>query len=683
MDELVARLGWNLLLCIPFAILVWCLTRVPKIRTRPAVCHGLWSIVLLKMVTPPFIPMPLLPAVGNNSADRFSQSAEQPPAIIEREPHAIVADSTPQPARSPHRVPSPTSSEPVSVGTGRSKMDLGRVVIITIVLTSLTVTAGIWLIAFRQFHRLQRLLTSHQPQVDRANPLLSKLVSEFRLRTIPNFIIVDSPITPFVWAGLRQPVVVLSQQLMQSLDDSQLEFVLAHELAHLKRRDHWSNLFAFLVTTLFWWHPVGWLARRELNLAAESCCDAMALERCSGSRKSYARTLLSVIDLMNGREFSRPPLLLNFHGASSLRKRIQMLTDSKVRTRIPVGGWLVLLLVAASSSLLPIRAQEAVQPPKPAPAKDDQKITIASVKAGDVTLTQKYPCQIHAWKHIKIRALEDGFLEDAPIKEGQKVKSGDLMFVVAPKLYHAKLDAAKAELKVAELAYASTKKLFEKKMATEVELQQSKDDLSKAEAKLEQAEAALNFAQVKAPFDGLIGQFEAPDDRFVKEGEVQTTLTDPSIMWVYFNVPEARYLEYIALQKQGKDALKIELLQANGKKFSQAGSIGAIEVDSKNPTKQIPFRADFRNPDGELHYGQTGTVLISEVRKNVIVIPQKATFEDNGKRYVFVVDKDDVASRRLITISTETDDQFVVNSGLETGDKIVVKGVKLVQDGKR
>ncbi len=132
-------------------------------------------------------------------------------------------------------------------------------------------------------------------------------------------------------------VVVLSQPLIQSLDDGQLEFVLAHELAHLKRRDHWSNLFGFFVTTLFWWHPVAWLARRELSLAAESCCDAMALEHCSGSRKSYAQTLLSVIDLVHCREFSRPALLLNFHGTSSLRKRIQMLTDSTVRTRISVA----------------------------------------------------------------------------------------------------------------------------------------------------------------------------------------------------------------------------------------------------------------------------------------------------------------------------------------------------------
>jgi membrane fusion protein, multidrug efflux system len=687
MDELITRLGWNLILCIPVGIFVWCLTRTPKIRTRPAICHGLWLLVLLKMVTPPFIPMPLVPDVWNISADRFSQSAAQPPATIEPQRHAIVADSTTQTALSPQRSPSPTSRAPVILAADQLNMNLGRVATIAVVLASLAVTMGIWLIAFRQLERLQRLLTGYQSQSDRANQLLGKLAPEFRLRTIPDLIIVDSPIAPFVWAGPRQPVVVLSQQLIQSLDDGQLEFVLAHELAHLKRCDHWSNLFGFFVTTLFWWHPVAWLARRELGLAAEACCDAMALQRCSGSHKSYAQTLLCVIDLMNGREFSRPALLLNFGGTSSLRKRIQMLTDSTVRTRISVGGWLLLLIVAASLSLLPVRAQESGQPPKPAPADGDRKITIATVKSGDVTLTQKYAAQqIHAHRHITIRTLADGFLEEAPIKEGRKVKEGDLLFSVAPELHQARLDAAKAELKVAQLAYASTKKLFENSSvphATESEMQLSKANLSQAEAKAKQAEEALHYAQVKAPFDGLIGGFDARKDRFVKDGEVQTTLTDPSLMWVYFNVSKARSLEYRAHLKQNKDGLKIELLQPNGQKFSQVGRIGAIEADFKDETKTIPFRADFPNPDGELRHGQTGTVLISEVRKNVIAIPQKATFEDDGKHYVFVVGKDDVASRRLITIQTETEDQVVVGSGISTGDKIVVDGVKLVQDGKK
>jgi membrane fusion protein (multidrug efflux system) len=227
------------------------------------------------------------------------------------------------------------------------------------------------------------------------------------------------------------------------------------------------------------------------------------------------------------------------------------------------------------------------------------------------------------------------------------------------------------------------KRLFEKRLATENDLQLSKANLSQAEAKTRQAEETLYFSKVKAPYDGWIGQFEAPEDRFVKDGDVQTTLTDSSLMWVYINVPEARFLEYKAHLKQNEGDLTIELIQADGKKFSEAGRIGAIQPDVNDQTETIPFRVDFPNPDGKLRHGQSGIVLISEVRKNVIAIPQKATFKDDDKRYVFVVNADDVAHRRLITLQTETDDQVVVSSGISAGEKIVVDGVKLIQDGKK
>jgi membrane fusion protein, multidrug efflux system len=159
-------------------------------------------------------------------------------------------------------------------------------------------------------------------------------------------------------------------------------------------------------------------------------------------------------------------------------------------------------------------------------------------------------------------------------------------------------------------------------------------------------------------------------------------LIDPSLMWVYFNVPKARHLEYM-INRDKHQGEKIELLLANGSVFDHVAVNLTIEAKFNNEAGNIPFRADFPNPKGLLRHGQTGTVLISEVRKNVIAIPQKATFEDDNKRYVFVVDKDDVASRRLVTIQTETEDQVVVGSGIGPGDKIVVDGVKLVQDGKK
>ena len=120
---------------------------------------------------------------------------------------------------------------------------------------------------------------------------------------------------------------------------------------------------------------------------------------------------------------------------------------------------------------------------------------------------------------------------------------------------------------------------------------------------------------------------------------------------------------------------------ANGETFPQPGKIGAIEAEFNNENGNITFRADFPNPDGLLRHGQTGTIMIRRTLKNALVIPQRATFELLDKRYVWVVDEDDVAHQTLITIKHELEDIFVIDSGLDVKDKIVLEGVREVEEG--
>jgi membrane fusion protein (multidrug efflux system) len=137
----------------------------------------------------------------------------------------------------------------------------------------------------------------------------------------------------------------------------------------------------------------------------------------------------------------------------------------------------------------------------------------------------------------------------------------------------------------------------------------------------------------------------------------------------------------MANQKQHEEEDRIELLLADGKKFPQPGKIGAIEGQFNNETGNIPFRADFENPKGLLRHGQTGNILIHRQLHDAIVIPQRTTFEILDKRYVWVVGEDDVAHQRLITIKHELEDVFVINSGLDVRDKIVLEGVRQVEEG--
>jgi membrane fusion protein (multidrug efflux system) len=344
--------------------------------------------------------------------------------------------------------------------------------------------------------------------------------------------------------------------------------------------------------------------------------------------------------------------------------------------------------------------------------EEPRKVVVTSPKAMDVTITQPYVCQIHSQRHIEVQALDSGYLEEIAVREGQAVKKGDVMFRIVPVLYKAKADAEVAEALLAEREYNNTKQLFEQKQPVvsqnEVLLFAAKRDRAKAKAEL--AKAELNFTDIRAPFDGIVDRQRQQLGSFIKEGEVLTTLSDNSVMWVYFNVPEKQYLEYKAAQKQHEAEDRIELLLANHDKFPESCTRLTIEAQFNNETGNIAFRADFPNPDGLLRHGQTGTILIHQTLKNALVIPQRATFELLDKRYVWVVGEDDVAHQRLITITHELEDIFVINSRadvkqanvtsgpvssdnsehvdqnakpdiLDVRDKIVLEGVRQVEEG--
>jgi membrane fusion protein (multidrug efflux system) len=310
------------------------------------------------------------------------------------------------------------------------------------------------------------------------------------------------------------------------------------------------------------------------------------------------------------------------------------------------------------------------------------KIVVTSPIVDDVTTTQQYVCQIHSCRHIEVRALESGYLEKIPVNEGQLVQEGDLLFKLLPTLYKARLDTDLAEAQQVQIEYNNTLKLFQKGVVSQQEVALAQAKLAKAQAKVDLARAELNFADVKAPFGGIIDRLNMQQGSLVEEGDMLTTLSDNSLMWVYFNVPEARYLEYMDNSKR-KDELKIELQLANGNKFEQLGQIGAIEADFNNQTGNIPFRADFPNPSRVLRHGQTGTVLISRIQHGALVIPQRAVFEILAKRYAYVVGEDNVVHQREIVIENELEDIYLIKEGLDVNDKIVLEGVRQVRDGDK
>lgn len=311
------------------------------------------------------------------------------------------------------------------------------------------------------------------------------------------------------------------------------------------------------------------------------------------------------------------------------------------------------------------------------------KVLVTNPIIRDVPITERYVCQIHSRKHIEIRALNEGYLQEVLVKEGQAVTEGSQLFTVIPVLYQARLDSEVAEFQVAQVEYDNTKRLLDEKVITLPQLKLAEAKLAKAKANVDLARAELEFSRIKAPFDGIIDRLREQKGSLLEEGAVLTTLSDNSVMWAYFNVTEARYLRYQEEIRNAETAggFKVQLELANHKLFPNPGSIGAIEADFNNETGNIAFRADIPNPDGVLRHGQTGTILVEHIEKDAIVIPQRAVYEILAKTYVYVVDEKNTVRQREIEIAHEKDDIFLVGSGLAATDKIIYEGQRQVRDG--
>ncbi|MCS6904843.1 MAG: efflux RND transporter periplasmic adaptor subunit [Bacteroidia bacterium] len=301
----------------------------------------------------------------------------------------------------------------------------------------------------------------------------------------------------------------------------------------------------------------------------------------------------------------------------------------------------------------------------------------------DTTILRDFVCQIRAFQHIELRALEKGYLQNIYVDEGQYVKKGQLLFQLVPVIYQAEAQKAQAELQFTEIEYQNTKLLADSNIVSKNELALAKAKLDKARADYELAKAHLGFTEIRAPFDGIIGKFnDVRIGSLIEEGELLTTLSDNSKMWVYFNVPEAEYLNY-ATRNKSMPPVKVKLQMANNQLFEEEGVIETIEADFNNETGNIAFRATFPNPHRILRHGETGNILMPTFIKNALLIPQKATFEVLDKKYVFVVDKEGRVQAREITVQYEMPHIYVISAGLKSSDKILVEGIRKVKNGDK
>lgn len=336
-----------------------------------------------------------------------------------------------------------------------------------------------------------------------------------------------------------------------------------------------------------------------------------------------------------------------------------------------------------------------------APAPQIGTMTVAY---GSANLEDSYPATIKGRTDIAIRPQVTGFITKVHVDEGQRVHKGQALFTLDQVQYEAAVESAKAAVNVANAAVSTAqltadnkKMLYGKNIISEYEWQMAENSLAQAKAQLAQAEAGLVNAKknlaytvVTAPCEGVVGSIPNREGSLASPSSTQalTTISDNSEVYAYFSLNEKDILSLTdngatTLDKAIKDMPAVQLKLADGTIYGESGKIATISGVIDNATGAANVRALFRNTNGMLRSGSTGTILIPHQADSVIMIPQKATFEIQNLRYVYMVnDSNKTVSTRIEIMSQNDGKNFVVTSGLNAGDRIAVEGVGVsLKDG--
>lgn len=323
-----------------------------------------------------------------------------------------------------------------------------------------------------------------------------------------------------------------------------------------------------------------------------------------------------------------------------------------------------------------------------------EKLPITSPVMMDTNYTSEYVAEIQSLQNVEIRAKVKGHLENIYVDEGSSVKAGQLLFSINKEAFQlellraqSKIKSSIAELKVDELEVQNVQILFAKNIVSKTELDKAKALFDAAKAKIEEAKAEeqvarlhLTYAEVKAPFDGIIDRIPFKKGSMIDEGSLLTTISNNKEVFAYFNVSEKEYLN-IRSQKASIEKNKINLLLANNQPHQYKGTIETIDGEFDKNTGNIAFRAKFANPDILLRHGSSGKVqLINELDK-ALVIPQKSTFEIQDKYYVFLVDANNTIKAKNILVKQRLPHLFVIENNLSVNEKIVYEGIQNVKEG--
>lgn len=326
---------------------------------------------------------------------------------------------------------------------------------------------------------------------------------------------------------------------------------------------------------------------------------------------------------------------------------------------------------------------------------------VIQLKPEDKEFSSSYSASIRGRQDIDIYPQVSGTIEKLCVTEGQKVRREQLLFVIdqvpykaALKTATANVEAARAALGTAELTYKSNKELYAQKVVSEFSLRTAENSYLTAKAQLSQAEAQeisarnnLSYTEVKSPSDGVVGALPYRAGALVSANMPYplTTVSDNSDMYVYFSMTENQLLaltrQYGDMDEALKNMPEVELRLNDNSVYDKKGVIESISGVIDRQTGTVVARVVFPNESRLLHSGASGTVVVPNIYKDCIAVPQTATVRMQDKTIVYKV-VDGKAVSTLITVAAINDGrEYVVLDGLKAGDEIVSEGAGLVREG--
>ncbi|MBN2081399.1 M48 family metalloprotease [bacterium] len=496
------------LLLAAIALVVGALSR------RAHVAYLLWLLVIVKLLMPPVVSIPVAEALWQ-APDQIARTEPVQPTTATT---AGAGDGPIGPldlAAVPAVLNDQPQPHPVWLGYLKTWLPFG--------LLAGSLIGLLWsLITLANFSR--RLADQSQPAPEQLQDLARQLAAQLQLDTVPVVYATGARLSPLVWWLKGHVAVVVPDELIGQLDEQQWRWILAHELAHIRRRDYLVRWVEWLACIGFWWNPVVWWAKRQLRAAEEICCDNLVLTRLKPQPSSYAKSLLTVVEFLADPALNPPALASEINSGGFFLRRCRMIVSDKPK-RTP-ARWMLVLVFVFALVVLPLGAHlyakdQEVKKEKPVAGETEKKEQAEQKIKAEKMSAEEYLQSVEQELQAKVEAGE--LTEPEAKAKLEEMQTAQYLNAVTSASYQAEFEAIKAELEVAiasgKLSEQEAQEIVAKKEAAIKKKIVAQQEGYAAMAKAWERQETL-ISEGMVTFEEAVKEYEAAKQQFLEAGDL-------------------------------------------------------------------------------------------------------------------------------------------------------------------